>query len=336
MSILSVPVCAHATAFARDSQLAERSTRAVMWITAVMMGVEITAGWWFNSMALLADGWHMSSHALAIGLSAWAYAAARRFSGDARFAFGTWKIEILGGYTSALLLLVVAGLMVAGSWDRLWNPQPIAFQEAIWVATLGLLVNILCAWILGRAHGHDPAHGDHHHHHDHGHHHGHHHHGDHHHHRAPGDLNLRSAYLHVVADAATSVLAIVALLGGWIYGWTWLDPVMGLVGAVLVALWSRGLIRQTSRVLLDCEMDHPVVGEIVQAVSDEDSASLQIVDLHVWRVGKQAYACALTLHTTNPHLTAQAVRQRLLAVHEVVHTTIEIELQQPQAAATAG
>jgi cation diffusion facilitator family transporter len=301
------------------------------------MVVEIAAGWWFNSMALLADGWHMSSHALAIGLSAWAYAAARRYARDARFAFGTWKIEILGGYTSALLLLVVAALMVVGSLERLWNPQPIAFQEAVAVATLGLVVNIVCAWILGRAGDHGHHHGHHHHHdhdHDHDHDHSdhphrlaehiHHHHSAHHHHHDHADLNLRSAYLHVVADAATSVLAIVALLGGWFYGWTWLDPVMGLVGAALVALWSRGLIRQTSRVLLDCEMDHPIVGKIAQSVLGPDASALQIADLHVWRVGKEAYACAMTLDTTNPDLTAQVIRQRLLVHDAVVHITVEV------------
>ena len=165
---------------------------------------------------------------------------------DPRFAFGTWKIEVLGGFASAIFLLGVAALMVVGSVERILSPQPIHYQEAIVVAVLGLVVNVVCALILGQAH-------DHHHawprsrtiHHDHDHHH---------------DLNLRSAYLHVIADAATSVLAIVALIGGWIYGWSWLDPVMGIVGAVLVAIWARGLLVETGKVLLDREMDHPVVG----------------------------------------------------------------------------
>ncbi|MFA5083613.1 MAG: CDF family Co(II)/Ni(II) efflux transporter DmeF, partial [Hydrogenophilaceae bacterium] len=238
----------HEHVFDEGNQAAERGTRAVMWITAAMMVVEIIAGWWFNSMALLADGWHMSSHAVAIGLSAFAYAAARRYSSDPRFAFGTWKIEVLGGFASAIFLLGVAALMVFGSVERIMSPQPIHYQEAIVVAVVGLIVNIVCAMILGGAH-------DHHHHEGHG---DHHHHDDAHHH----DLNLKSAYVHVIADAATSVLAIIALAGGWVYGWSWLDPVMGIVGAVLVATWAKNLLTETGKVLLDREMDHPVVAEI--------------------------------------------------------------------------
>ncbi|HEU4601673.1 MAG TPA: CDF family Co(II)/Ni(II) efflux transporter DmeF, partial [Steroidobacteraceae bacterium] len=208
----------HEHVFDQTNEAAERGTRTVVWITAAMMVVEIVAGWWFNSMALLADGWHMSSHALAIGLSAFAYAMARRYARDTRFAFGTWKIEVLGGFASAILLLGVAAMMVWSSFERILAPQPIHYQEAIVVAVLGLIVNAVCALILGKAHHHD---------HDHGHHHGHDHDHDH---AAHGhhDLNLRSAYLHVIADAATSVLAIVALAGGLIFGWRWLDPVMGI------------------------------------------------------------------------------------------------------------
>jgi cation diffusion facilitator family transporter len=281
-----------------------------MWITLVMMVVEIVAGMWFNSMALLADGWHMSSHALAIGLSAFAYAAARKYSTDARFAFGTWKIEILGGFASAILLLGVAAMMVYGSVERILAPQGIHYAEAMLVAAVGLVVNIACALILGRAH-------DHHHHDDHS---GH----DHHHHH--GDLNLKSAYVHVVADAATSVLAIIALAGGWIYGWAWLDPAMGIVGAVLVAVWAKNLLIETGKVLLDREMDHPVVAEIREAVetgSDEDGNRLS--DLHVWRVGKNAYACALSVVTHDPALTPAQVRQQLAQHEEIVHATIEIQ-----------
>jgi len=188
----------HSHVFDAGSHAAERGTRAVMWITAAMMVVEIWAGWWFNSMALLADGWHMSSHAVAIGLSAFAYAAARRYARDARFAFGTWKIEILAGYTSAVFLLVVAAMMAYASVERMIAPQAIRFPEAIAIAAVGLIVNIACALILARAHEHRHAPHDHHH--------------DHHH-----DLNLRSAYVHVIADAATSVLAIVALAGGMLF-----------------------------------------------------------------------------------------------------------------------
>lgn len=279
-----------------------------------MMVIEIAAGWWLNSMALLADGWHMSSHALAIGLSAVAYVTARRYSSDPRFTFGTWKIEILGGFASAICLLGVAALMVFGSIERIVFPQVIQYQEAIVIAVIGLVVNIVCAWILGRAH---------HHHHDHDHGHAHSHAHDSHH-----DLNLKSAYLHVVADAATSILAIMALLGGWIYGWSWLDPVTGLVGAALVAIWARGLIVETGKVLLDREMDHPVVQEIREAVEAGSSSGVdKIVDLHVWRVGKQVYSCAMSIVTNDQTLTPEIVRQRISIQEEIVHSTIEIHHQ---------
>lgn len=304
----------HDHVFDTGSDQAERSTRLVMWITAAMMLLEIGAGWWYNSMALLADGWHMSSHALAIGLSAFAYASARRFARDPRFAFGTWKIEVLAGFASALFLLGVAALMVFGSVERLLAPEPIRYQQAISVAVLGLAVNLVCALILGKAH---------HHHHDHGHSHGHGHEDhDHEHHH---DLNLKSAYLHVIADAATSVLAIAALIGGWIWGWSWLDPLMGMVGAVLVALWAKGLIVETGKVLLDREMDHPVVDEIREVVETGPAdGDTRITDLHVWRVGKRAYACALTLVTHDAALDAAAIRRNLAVHEEIVHSTIEI------------
>ena len=305
----------HEHIFDTGSELAERSTRVVMWITAVMMVVEIAAGWWYNSMALLADGWHMSSHTVAIGLSAMAYGTARRYAKDPRFAFGTWKIEILGGFASAMFLLGVAAMMVVGSVERIFSPQAIQYQEAIVVAILGLVVNIVCAVILGKAHHHDHGHS---HGHGHGHDHGSAQHDAHHH-----DLNLKSAYLHVIADAATSVLAIVALLGGLVYGWSWLDPVMGIVGAVLVAVWAKGLLVDTGKVLLDREMDHPVADEIREVV-ETDAGEARITDLHVWRVGKNVYSCALTLETRDATLNADAVRERLAVHEEIVHSTIEI------------
>lgn len=306
----------HDHVFDAGNQKAERSTRTVMWITLAMMVVEIGAGLWFNSMALLADGWHMSSHALAIGLSAAAYAAARKHARDPRFAFGTWKIEILGGFASAILLLGIAALMVVASVERLLDPQPIRYTEAIVVAVVGLVVNVACALILGHAH-HDHGHGHDHghaHHHDHDHDHAHHHH----------DLNLRSAYLHVIADAATSLLAIGALVGGLLLGWQWLDPVMGIAGAILVAVWAKGLIGQTAKVLLDREMDHPVVAEIREVVETDDAAETRVTDLHVWRVGRAAYACAMTVVTHDRGLTAADVRRKLAVHEEVVHVTIEM------------
>jgi cation diffusion facilitator family transporter len=341
----------HDHRFHQGNVAAERGTRAVMWITLAMMVVEIGAGWVFNSMALLADGWHMSSHAVAIGVSAFAYAASRRLAQDRRFAFGTWKIEVLGGFASAIFLMGVGGMMVYGSAERLVAPEPIRYAEALPIAAIGLLVNLLCAWILHRAGGHAHAHHDEghaHHGHSHGHGHGHDHghahshdhghadaqdHGEHH------DLNLKSAYVHVLADAATSVLAIGALAGGWWMGWGWLDPVMGLVGALVVASWSWGLIKQTSLILLDREMDHPVVDEIREAVeTPKDPLGTHIADLHVWRVGRQAYACAMTLVTHDPSLTPQKVRDRLAEHEEIVHTTVEIHqcgVHGPQAQAGA-
>lgn len=308
----------HVHEFDRGNAAGERSTRLVMWITAFMMVAEIAVGWYANSMALLADGFHMSSHAVAIGLSAFAYRAARRYAGDRRFAFGTWKIEVLGGFASAVFLLVVVALMAAGSVERLWDPQPIHYGEAIVIAIVGLGVNIVSALMLGAAHDH----GDAHHHHGHpNHEHG----GDHHHHHH--DLNLRSAYVHVLTDAATSVLAIVALVGGWWRGWWWLDPVMGLVGAVVVAVWAKGLIAQTARVLLDMEMDHPVVDEIREVIETEGQASeTRVADLHVWRVGRGSYACAVSVVTHDPRLGAERVRAWLSVHEEVAHATIEVHV----------
>ncbi|MEQ6290428.1 CDF family Co(II)/Ni(II) efflux transporter DmeF [Vogesella sp. GCM10023246] len=303
----------HTHVFHLGNPLAQRNTRWAVWLTAITMVVEICGGWWFNSMALLADGWHMSSHALALGLSVLAYAAARRYAYDKRFAFGTWKIEILGGFSSALLLLGVAGLMLVQSLQRLLNPSAIHYDQAIVLALLGLLVNLLCAWLLHAA-GHQ---------HEHDHHHGHHHHGhDHHAHDDHHDLNLRSAYLHVLADAATSVLAIVALFAGKLWGAAWLDPVMGIAGAVLVAVWAKGLLQQAGKVLLDAEMDAPQVAEIHDAV-----ASLQppasITDLHLWRVGQGSYACIVAVETSGD-ATPDQIRG-LLAVHEeLAHITVEI------------
>lgn len=305
----------HDHVFDTGNAAAERGTRWVMWITLVMMAVEIVVGWFSNSMALLADGFHMSSHAVAIGLSAWAYGAARRHASDPRFAFGTWKIEVLCGFASAVFLLGVVALMVYGSVERLFRPEPIHYPEAMAVAVLGLVVNLVCALILGQAHdhGHHPGHA-----------HGHDHHDDHH------DLNLKSAYLHVVADAATSVAAIAALAGGWWLGWAWLDPVMGLVGAVLVAVWAKGLIAETSRVLLDREMDHPVVDEIREVIAERGAAGETLIaDLHVWRVGRATYSCALSVVTHDAALTPRQVREWLAVHEEIVHATIEIHRCDP-------
>jgi len=275
----------------------------------VMMVIEIAGGWYYNSMALLADGWHMSSHTVALGLSLFAYVFARKYAHDPRFSFGTWKIEVLGGYTSAIFLVMVAGLMVFQSVERLISPSPIHYDHAIAIAIVGLLVNLVSAWLLKDGHHHPHAHHEHAHH-EHVNGHGHH------------DLNLRSAYMHVVADAATSVLAIIALFGGKLWGASWLDPVMGLVGALLVSIWAYGLLRDTGRVLLDAEMNAPVVEEIREVIA-ASPISAQLNDLHVWRVGKGKYACILSLATDN-EVSPEYFKQQLSIHDELVHISIEI------------
>ena len=298
----------HTHVFDEGNPLAERNTQWVVALTATMMVVEIIGGWVFNSMALLADGWHMSSHALALGLSVMAYAAARRFATDARFAFGTWKIEVLGGYTSAVLLVGVAGLMLFQSVERLLSPTAIHYEQAIGIAVVGLAVNLLCARLLrGDQHDHDrDSHGGHGaHDHAHGH-----------------DLNLRSAYIHVLADAATSVLAIVALVGGMIWGASWLDPIMGIVGAVLVTVWAWGLLRKTGKILLDAGMDVPVTEEIREIVADLP-VKTDITDLHVWQVGKGKFSCIVSLATAGD-LTPDSVRKLLGVNEELAHITVEV------------
>jgi cation diffusion facilitator family transporter len=302
----------HSHRFDEGNPLAEKNTLRVAILTAVMMVVEIAGGWYYNSMALLADGWHMSSHTVALGLSVFAYACARRFAHDPRFSFGTWKIEVLGGYTSAIFLVMVAGLMIYQSVERLIVPSQIHYNQAISIVIVGLLVNLVSAWLLKDGH---------HHHHDHGHHdhaHGHDDHAHHGHH----DLNLRSAYMHVLADAATSVLAIIALFGGKLWGISWLDPVMGLVGAVLVSVWAYSLLRDTGRVLLDAEMNVPVVAEIREVIA-ASPVKAQICDLHVWRVGKGKFACILSLATDND-ASPEYFKQQLSIHEELVHISIEI------------
>lgn len=304
--LLAIDSLKHTHRFDEGNPLAEKNTLRVAVLTAVMMVIEIAGGWHYNSMALLADGWHMSSHTVALGLSVFAYVFARKYAHDPRFSFGTWKIEVLGGYTSAIFLVMVAGLMIYQSIERLIAPSPIHYDQAIAIAIVGLLVNLVSAWLLKDGHHHhDHAHG----HDDHAHH-GHH------------DLNLRSAYMHVLADAATSVLAIIALFGGKLWGLSWLDPVMGLVGATLVSVWAYGLLRDTGRVLLDAEMGAPVVEEIREVIAASPLRA-EIADLHVWRVGKGKYACILSLATDN-EASPEYFKQQLSIHEELVHISIEI------------
>jgi cation diffusion facilitator family transporter len=312
---MTIPLTAndlkHSHKFDEGNPLAEKNTLRVVILAAVMMVIEIAGGWYYNSMALLADGWHMSSHTIAMGLSVLAYVCARKYAHDPRFSFGTWKIEVLGGYTSAIILVMVAGLMIFQSVERLIAPSQIHYNQAIAIAIVGLLVNLVSAWLLNGGH-------------DHGHGHDHHNHHEHH------DLNLRSAYLHVLTDAATSVLAIIALFGGKLWGASWLDPVMGLVGAVLVLIWIYGLLRDTSRVLLDAEMNTPVVDEI-RDVINASPIKAKLCDLHVWRVGKGKYACILSLATTD-EVTPEYFKKQLSDHKELAHISIEINRIAPGAA----
>ena len=317
--------------FTQGNPVAERRTRWVMWLTLVMMVLEIAGGWIFNSMALMADGWHMSSHAFALGLTVFAYRMAARYARDRRFAFGTWKMEVLGGYTSALLLVGVAITMLVESVERMVNPLPIGYDEAIATAVLGLAVNLVSAWMLkdDHSHGHDhgPAHThgssasagqaahDHDHHahhpadanahdHDHAHATGHGHDDD-----AQGthaDLNLRAAYIHVLTDAATSILAILALFGGKWWGASWLDPLMGIVGAVLVGVWAKGLLRDCARALLDAEMDNPLTERIARTLT-RAAMPVKVLDLHLWRVANDKYACIVALQVASPAVTPPPV-----------------------------
>jgi cation diffusion facilitator family transporter len=313
----------HTHAFDAGNRAGEQRTWIVVAITAVTMVAEIVGGLMTGSMALLADGWHMSTHVVALSIAGIAYLLARRWSHDSRFTFGTWKIEVLGAFSSALLLGVVALAMVIESVHRLFQPAPIAFVPALAVAFIGLLVNLVSAWVLHAAHDHGGDDHDGHDDHDHGGHDDHHHegHDDHHHGHAHHDLNLRSAYVHVIADAFTSVLAIAALAAGLWAGWSWLDPVMGIVGGAVIAWWAKGLLGDSSRVLLDREMDAPVVERIRGAIQSDGDA--EIADLHVWRVGRASYAAVMTVVAHQP-LTPEAYRARLGQIDSLAHVSVEV------------
>lgn len=289
----------------------ETRTLIVIAITVVMMVVEISAGWIYGSMALLADGMHMASHAVALGINAFAYAYARRKARDPSFSFGTGKVNALGGYSGAILLALFALVMAWESVERLLFPVEIIFNQAILVAVIGLVVNGASVFILGDSHDHH-----HHHHGDHEHHHDHHedHHGHH-------DHNLRSAYLHVLADALTSVTAIVALLTAKYFGWIWMDPLMGIVGSLLVARWSVGLLRQTSGVLLDRQAP-PETVQAVQSAIEGDGHS-KVVDLHIWSIGPGIWSVILSIVSERPE-TPQDYRERLDA-DQFPHVTVEVQ-----------
>ncbi len=286
----------------------ERKTLRVVLLTAAMMVVEIVAGWRFNSMALLADGWHMSTHAAALGIAWIAFILARRHAGSRKFTFGTWKIEILGGFISAIFLGIVALAMTYVSVARFFHPVVIQFNEAIFIAVIGLAVNLVSVFLLtGNPHGHNHAHGSH----DHGH-------GSDH----DSNLNLRAAYLHVLADALTSVLAIAALLGGKYMNWNWLDPAMGIIGAAMIARWTFGLLKATGSILLDHGTNTEVENEIHAAI--ESDGDTKISDLHLWQVGQDKYACVLAVIASEPQ-DLHVYKDRLRNIHELAHVTVEID-----------
>ena len=285
----------------------DENARRTLWVVAltfVMMIGEIAAGYMTGSMALLADGFHMATHAGALGIAAAAYGFARRNANNARYSFGTGKVGDLAGFASAMVLGLVSIGIAGESILRLFQPTTVAFTEATVIAVIGLAVNILSAFLLAGDHSH---HG----HHDHGHGHDHHHHHD---------NNLRSAYLHVLADALTSILAIAALLSGRYLGWVWLDPAMGIVGAIVIAKWAVGLMRDSAAVLLDTTDEH-VAEEIRELL--ESSDDVRISDLHVWQVGPQARAAIVSV-VAAANISADTIRERLAPVHELSHLTVEL------------
>ncbi|EUB85630.1 CDF family Co(II)/Ni(II) efflux transporter DmeF [Pseudomonas sp. GM30] len=301
----------NAERFSHDHQFLgashDENARRSLWVVAltfVMMIGEIAAGYLTGSMALLADGFHMATHAGALGIAAAAYGFARRNANNRRYSFGTGKVGDLAGFASAMVLGLVSLGIAGESVFRLFEPTSVAFGEATVIAIVGLGVNILSAFLLMGHHGHDHGHQ-----HDHGH--------DHHHHH---DNNLRSAYVHVLADALTSVLAIAALLAGRYLGWVWLDPVMGIVGSIVIAKWAYNLMRDSAAVLLDTT-DEPVAAEIRELL--ETSDDVRISDLHVWQVGPQSRAAIVSV-VAAAGVTAEAIRERLAPVHELSHLTIEL------------
>lgn len=296
----------------------ERRTWFVIALTSVMMVVEIAAGTVYGSMALVADGWHMSTHAAAMLIAALAYLFARRNAKNPRFTFGTGKVGDLAAFASAIVLALVALLIGWESVVRLANPIPISFPQAITVAVVGLIVNLISAWLLREDHDHHHGHS---HHHNHGHddedhdEHDHKHHGR--------DQNLRAAYLHVLADALTSVLAIIALVAGSIYGWIWLDPLMGIVGALVIARWSWGLMRDTGTTMLDYRPEDDPFALKIRAVVED--AGDQITDLHIWQLGPGHHAAIVAILPESERSPA-AYRERLSKITGLSHVTVEVNI----------
>lgn len=295
----------------------ERRVWIVIALCTAMMVLEVGGGMMFGSIALVADGLHMSTHAGALLLAALAYTFARRYAADPRFTFGTGKLGDLAGFTSAIVLAVMSVLIGIEALQRLANPAPIHFREAIPIAVLGLIVNLASAALLGTDHDHHHglghAHDEHDHHHDHEHDHAH----DHHHHR---DHNMRAAVLHVMADAAVSVLVIVALVLARIFGWLWMDPLAGIVGAIVIAAWSWGLVRDTGAILLDMNPDRRLAERIRRAVEAEGD---EVCDLHLWRLGPGHLGTIVSIRACGPR-GAEHFRACLARFPTLSHVTIEV------------
>ncbi|MEZ8114519.1 CDF family Co(II)/Ni(II) efflux transporter DmeF [Vibrio splendidus] len=315
----------HQHNFSSHNSQGEKRTFYVLLLTIITMVVEIVAGTIYGSMALLADGWHMGTHAAAFGITLFAYRYAKKHAESERFSFGTGKVSVLGGYTSAIALGIVALLMLVESVHRLFNPQAIQFNEAIIVACIGLTVNVVSMFLLGD------------HHHDHGHEHGHNHSKNHGHSRGHShshdhdsdhghkhgeqyhDHNLSAAYMHVLADTLTSLLAIVALLFGKFYGWNWLDAAMGMVGAFVIAKWTMNLMKQTSPILLDQNIDDEYRSGITEALAPYAT----VTDLHMWKVSGHHYSAAITLES-NSDKTVSEYKQMLAKFDKINHLTLEV------------
>ena len=281
-----------------------RKTRAVMWLCAATMVAEIGGGAWFNSVAVVADGLHMATHVSALAIAAFAYSYASRHARDEDFAFGTGKVGDLAAFASAIVLAIVAVFIAWEAVEHLLTPPRIAFRQAIPLAALGLAVNLLSAWLLRDDHAHDLADG---HAHDH----------DHEHHR---DLNLRAAYVHVLADAGVSVLALIGLTAGLVLGWIWMDAVMALIGAAVIANWSWGLVRQAGAVLLDRRPGANLEAEVRRLLEQEGE---RVADLHLWRVGPGHVAAAITLVCARPR-PPDYYKERLAGLSQLSHVTIEV------------
>ncbi|MGO2363693.1 MAG: CDF family Co(II)/Ni(II) efflux transporter DmeF [Psychrobacter sp.] len=293
----------HSHNFGVDSAQNKSKVKIVFWLTTIIMVLEIAAGTWSGSMALLADGWHMGTHSAAFLIAIFAYSYAKKNANNKLFSFGTGKVNYLGGFASAIALAIVALLMILESVQRIIEPNNIHFTEAIIVAIVGLIVNIVSAFILkDDHHHHDHGHGDSDHHHDH-------------------DHNMKAAYLHVLADALTSVLAIVALLTGKYMGIIWIDPVMGIVGAIVILHWSYGLIKESSTVLLDKSVDVSTFEKISQTL---DKKNTIINDIHVWKIASTHQAAILSVSSPSPLSTEEYKKILLESLPQLSHMSVEV------------